>query len=111
MFVEADALDKGNKDITAGIKKLKRIALTNVNYAAVNDKAIASSDSGKYHLTVITKPKNCDITIIEADGETDYEEGMTLKSGDYKVKISSGNKSKTKKITIKDRDLTLKIKL
>jgi hypothetical protein len=109
MFVEADALDSGNKEITSGIKKLKKIAFT--NYEPIDPKSIAVSDIGKYLLTVITKPRDCDITIIEADGETDYEEGMTLKPGNYKVKVSSGNKSKTKKLTIKDRDVTLKIKL
>ncbi len=109
MFVEADALDSGNKEITTGIKKLKKIAFT--NYEPIDPKSLAASDIGKYHLTVMTKPRNCDITIIEADGETDYEEGMALKPGDYKVKVSSGNKSKTKKLTIKDRDVTLNIKL
>jgi len=112
MFVEADALNRGNdKYIMPAVRKLKRIAFTKFTPIDPSLKKLTHLPTlGMHRLYVNTIPKDSRITILNILAP--YEPGIELKPGRYKIKVSAaGHKSKTKEVRIKDQDLTIEVEL
>lgn len=112
MFVEADALNRGNeKYIMPAVKKLKKIALakyTPIDSSLRNSALLPTLDT--YRLYVNTVPEQSHISILNS--RSPYEPGIELKPGRYRIKVSApGHRSKTEVVKINDHDVTIDVNL
>jgi len=76
----------------------------------INDFEVNWKFSQTYSLTVKTKPANADVKIMNIKPR--YKDGIRLKSGQYVIKAQHYSyKHKYQCVTIKDKNVNLKIKL